>query len=94
MEPGASRGRPTCYRCFRPQPMCLCAVVKPVANRCRVTVLQHPNERLHPFGTARFVRLGLENASTSIMAQCGRAVEDCDSLRAFLRVGRHAIEGS
>lgn len=54
--------RPTCYRCFRPEAFCLCGRIRPVANRCHVIVLQHPRERRHPFGTARFARLGLKSA--------------------------------
>ena len=58
--------RATCYQCFRPVTLCLCAHIRPVANQTRVTVLQHPRERFHPFGTARFVRLALENAATVV----------------------------
>lgn len=53
--------RPRCYRCQRPQSMCLCAGLPSVPTRTRVVVLQHPHERRHPFGTARFVRLCLPN---------------------------------
>ena len=54
-------GRPTCYRCFRPQVACICGLLRPIANRTRVLILQHPRERKHPFGTARIARLGLSN---------------------------------
>lgn len=53
--------RPTCYRCFRPEVACICDLVRPVENRTRVLILQHPRERKHPFGTARIARLGLSN---------------------------------
>ena len=63
--------RPTCYRCFRPAAMCLCAAIRPVDNRCHVTVLQHPRERAHPFSTVRFVRLGLCNAAVHVARTVG-----------------------
>ena len=55
-------GRETCYICFKPQVFCLCGRVRPVANRTRVTILQHPRERFHAIGTARIARLGLTNS--------------------------------
>ena len=59
----ASSGRETCYACFKPGPLCLCGRVPAVANRTRVTIVQHPRERRHPIGTARIAQLGLVNAS-------------------------------
>ncbi len=52
-------GRATCYRCFRPAVGCICSLVRQVANRTRVLIVQHPRERKHPFGTTRIARLGL-----------------------------------
>jgi hypothetical protein len=43
--------------------MCRCADLPEVPTRTQVIVLQHPHERLHPFGTARLVRLCMPNAS-------------------------------
>lgn len=59
-------GRPTCYRCFRPETACICALVRPVRNRTRVLIVQHPRERRHPFGTARIARLGLSRVEVAI----------------------------
>lgn len=59
-------GRPTCYRCLRPQPCCVCASIHPVANRTRVVIVQHPRERRHPFGTVRLARLGLRNVDVIV----------------------------
>ena len=53
--------RETCLRCFRPVPACLCEAIVRLNNRTRVTVVQHPRERHHPIGTARFVELGLKD---------------------------------
>lgn len=59
--------REHCYRCFRPQAHCLCSLITPVVNQTHVLVLQHKCERGHPFGTARFVRLGLANAEVRVV---------------------------
>jgi len=55
----ASGHRATCYRCFKPQATCLCAVIEPVANRTGIIILQHPRERFHPLGSARIAALAL-----------------------------------
>jgi DTW domain-containing protein YfiP len=59
--PDTAPGRPTCYRCHKPQVTCICARVPRVENRTGVWILQHPRERAHPIGTARIARLGLGN---------------------------------
>ncbi len=59
-------GRPTCYRCDRPRVACICDMVRPVPNRTRVLIVQHPRERRHPFGTARIARLGLSNVEVAV----------------------------
>jgi DTW domain-containing protein YfiP len=41
-------------------------MVRPVANRTRVLIVQHPRERKHPFGTARIARLGLANVEVAL----------------------------
>ncbi|NOY94500.1 MAG: DTW domain-containing protein, partial [Deltaproteobacteria bacterium] len=63
--------RPTCYRCFKPRSTCVCSSITPVDNRTRVFVLQHPRERAHPIGTARFVDLGLSNSE--LISACSAA---------------------
>lgn len=55
-------GRPTCYRCYRPEALCYCAELVPVPNRTRVIIVQHPREQFHPINTARLVERCLENA--------------------------------
>jgi len=57
----AGQGRPTCYRCFRPEMMCVCRHMTPVMNRTGVWILQHPRERFHPLGTVRIATCGLTN---------------------------------
>lgn len=56
----ASRMR--CLRCWRPKALCLCATVPTIPTRTRIEILQHPQERTHPFGTARLVAMALPNA--------------------------------
>jgi DTW domain-containing protein len=62
----AARERPTCYRCFRPEAHCLCAVIPAVDNRTPVVILQHPRERTHPFNTARLAELGLRQVEVLV----------------------------
>ncbi len=51
--------RPTCRRCHRPDPACVCAALPRVDNRTRIVVLQHPHEGRHPLGTARLLSSAL-----------------------------------
>jgi DTW domain-containing protein len=67
-------GRPTCYRCLRPQVSCVCHGLEPVDNHTRVVILQHHRERQHPFGTARLARLGLRRVDVHV------ALRDADGL--------------
>lgn len=50
-----------CYRCDKPQATCICESVPRLDNRTGITILQHPRERRHPLGTARFASLGLND---------------------------------
>ena len=59
-------GRAMCYRCFKVAAACVCGDIQRVENRTGVIVLQHPRERRHPFGTARFARLGLERVELRV----------------------------
>ena len=58
--------RAVCYRCDKPESMCVCARVSQVENATRVIVYQHPRERAHPIGTARFAKLGLANSLVEV----------------------------
>jgi DTW domain-containing protein len=53
--------RATCYTCFRPSSVCICDILRPVENRTRVTILQHPRERMHPLNTARIAEGSLKD---------------------------------
>jgi DTW domain-containing protein YfiP len=63
--------RAVCYRCHKPQITCICSSLPRVENRTPVLVLQHPRERLHPIGTARFASLGLANARVEVAWNAG-----------------------
>jgi DTW domain-containing protein len=54
---------------------CLCRAIPQVDNQTLVTVLQHPRERTHPFGTARLAALGLRRVEV-IVDHIGRVRRD------------------
>lgn len=66
--------RAFCYRCQKPERLCLCGVIPRIAHRTKVMVLQHPRERAHPIGTARFVELGLERGEVVVAHGLRRAL--------------------
>ncbi|HET8938144.1 MAG TPA: tRNA-uridine aminocarboxypropyltransferase [Polyangiales bacterium] len=63
--------RAACYRCFKPQLTCICERLPSVENRTQVVVMQHPRERLHPIGTARFAQLGLQRSAVHVAWKAG-----------------------
>jgi len=63
--------RAACYVCFKPARTCVCSSVPRVDNRTTVLVLQHPRERLHSLGTARFARLGLSRVHVEVAYDAG-----------------------
>src|ERR1700712_753983 len=80
--------RAVCYRCFKAQLTCICARLPSVDNRTQVLVLQHPRERLHPIGTARFAQLGLQHSALHVAWNSGaREHEQPAWLASRARVG-------
>jgi len=67
--------RDNCYECHKPRALCVCGNIPRVNNRTSILVLQHPRERLHPIGTARFVRLGLARARVEVAWDAGSREE-------------------
>ena len=63
--------RQICYECHKPLGLCVCKTMPRVDNRTGVIVLQHPRERLHPIGTARFARLGLAHSRVEVAWNAG-----------------------
>lgn len=80
--PAGPYGRPTCYRCFRPDALCLCSRLVPFEAHVDLLVLQHPNERMKYFSTAKLVS-GLVSNS-----RLARGVEFEDSALRGLLDGR------
>lgn len=58
--------RAHCYRCDKPALACLCDRIPRVEHRTPITIVQHPRERAHPFGTARIARLGLSRCEVRV----------------------------
>lgn len=48
---------------MRPEAHCICDLLPTVTTTTQVVVIQHPNERTHPFGTAKILGLALPNAT-------------------------------
>ena len=65
-EQPASSHRAMCYRCHKPQQHCLCELISSIDNATNVLILQHPNERFHPLGTARLAKLALKNSHLEV----------------------------
>ena len=86
-----SVARAYCYRCFKPEALCVCDGVV-VRNRTRVVILQHPRERQHPLGTERFARLGLHDCAVQIAWGIAMNPEDVPPGAALLYPSEHARE--
>ena len=61
--------RKMCYRCHKAAVVCICDRIRPVRNRTGVIILQHPEERFHPIGTARIARLSLTRVQLTVRWQ-------------------------
>lgn len=61
--------RETCLACGKARVTCVCGWVTRVANRTEIVVLQHPRERGHAIGTARFVELGLARSRVVVAGE-------------------------
>ena len=58
--------RPLCPRCQLPLRACLCAWLRPTANRLPLLVLQHPQEAGHAKGSLRLLRLSLAACTVQV----------------------------
>ncbi len=52
-------GRALCLRCLRPETVCWCVELAPIAGATRVVFLQHPRESRVAIGTCRMAHLAL-----------------------------------
>src|SRR5262245_48645229 len=68
---------------MKPIVTCICPTLAKVENRTRVRIIQHPRERFHSLGTARFLALGLANARIDV-AFLDRAANEPSSAGAYL----------
>ncbi len=58
----ASPAEPTCERCEKILPLCVCDHVEPLRARTQLLVLQHPQEQDRELGSARLAALHFEDA--------------------------------
>jgi DTW domain-containing protein YfiP len=58
-----------CTRCALPLRTCLCALVRPVAHRLSVKVLQHPDEATVAKGTLRLLQRCLQDCEVAVGEQ-------------------------
>jgi len=65
-KPSANTHRSMCYKCHKPEPSCLCSIITSIENKTNILILQHPNERFHPLGTARIAKLALRNSQLEV----------------------------
>jgi DTW domain-containing protein YfiP len=57
---------PDCPSCHKPQPLCICDSITPIANKISLLILQHPQEQDRALGTARLLALHFKNAVLKI----------------------------
>ncbi len=65
-EPVFAADAPTCPRCLKPLPLCVCDGIQPVANRIAVLILQHPQEQDRLLGTARIAAQQFTDATLRV----------------------------
>lgn len=91
--------RATCTRCWRPESVCYCRHVTPIATATRVLLLQHPRERDMPIGTARMASLCLQGSELHVgmrwpgeSAAVREALSDPSRPAALLYPGEGAVD--
>jgi DTW domain-containing protein len=55
-----------CEECLRPRSQCLCGKVQSFATKTRVLILQHPQEKLKLWNSARLANMALTNSALRI----------------------------
>ena len=60
-NPPIEHVRKRCYGCFRPESSCFGDAIPTVFTQTNLLILQHRDERTHPFNSARIVHQALEN---------------------------------
>lgn len=92
MVASAAEPRAVCERCRRPEVVCYCRFVTPLATRTRVVILQHPRERDVPINTARIASLCLPDAELHVGTRWDRPFGDAERPAALLYPGPGAID--
>ncbi|WP_111976896.1 tRNA-uridine aminocarboxypropyltransferase [Algibacillus agarilyticus] len=59
--------RQICERCYRPQTVCYCSIIKRVDNPFSIRIIQHKLEQFKAKGTARLAELSLDNCDIEIV---------------------------
>ncbi len=86
------QGREECLACNKPQDHCICDTIVPVEHRTHITIIQHPRERRHPFGTVRILEQALDKLSVHPFFPKGSwACEQAQAIQQALEV-QHASE--
>ncbi len=58
-----SEMRTTCYHCYRPTELCLCATIQPIQTETKFVILMHPKEfKKTKNGTGHLTHLSLPNS--------------------------------
>lgn len=65
-EPAFDAEVAVCTRCLKPQPLCVCDDIQPVANRIALLILQHPQEQDRLLGTARVAAQQFADATLKV----------------------------
>lgn len=55
-----------CAKCGKPQSLCVCSDIVPLANRVALLILQHPQEQDRELGSARLTVLHLKHATLKV----------------------------
>lgn len=78
--------REYCSHCLYPQTTCLCHVIRPLSNRCKIDILQHPSEQKAAKNTARLVALCAQNTHIHL----GETPRDFSAFHQQLNADTHA----
>lgn len=87
-------GRNWCYKCHRPQKVCLCHAIPAGAlfdTATRIGILQHPQEAQRACGTVPLLQLCLQNLAIVIGNRMPSPAEDPKASAPFLDGGRRCI---
>ena len=66
MNPLSSARRPNCGACLRAQSACICHLVRPLASRAALLILQHPLEVRNAKNSARLLHLCLPGSQIAV----------------------------